>query len=168
VLSRPMDWSQSGLEQAGFSGWVPFSALGTANVPADPGVYVVLRPDNTTPLFLPVSPAGWFKGKDPSVPIADLEKSWVPDASLLYVGKANGGRDGRRGLRTRLDEYRRYGAGTPVAHRGGRYVWQLADSDDLLVGWKTTADGIARELERNMIAEFKAMHSKRPFANLRG
>ena len=45
---------------------------------------------------------------------------------------------------------------------------QLADSDELLVAWKTTADGVARELERDMIAEFKTTHSKRPFANLTG
>jgi hypothetical protein len=163
-----MDWSQQGLRHAGFSGWVPFNALGTTNVPTDPGVYVVLRPTNTTPQFRPVSPAGWFKGKDPSVPIADLEQSWVPDSPLLYIGKANGGSTGRRGLRKRLDEYRRHGAGIPVGHWGGRYVWQLADSDELLVAWKTTADGVARELERDMIAEFKTTHSKRPFANLTG
>jgi hypothetical protein len=86
--------------------------------------------------------------------------------SLLYIGKANGGSTGARGLRRRLDEYRRHGAGSPVGYWGGRYIWQLADSDELLVGWKT--DGGARELERSMIAEFKATHTKRPFANLTG
>jgi hypothetical protein len=163
-----MDWSQQGLVAAGFSGFVSFNALGASNVPSNPGVYVVIRPTSITPQFLTMSPAGWFKGKDPSVPIAELEQSWIPDVSLLYIGKANGGSTGTRGLRKRLDEYRRHGAGSPVGHWGGRYIWQLADSDELLVGWKTTANGSARELERNMIAEFKTEHTKRPFANLTG
>ncbi|MBJ8346966.1 hypothetical protein JGU72_20035 [Antrihabitans sp. YC2-6] len=163
-----MDWSQPALVRAGFSGFVPFRDLPAANVPINPGVYVVVRPTGTTPKFLPASPAGWFKGKDPSVSIPVLQKKWVPDTSLVYVGKANGGSTGRRGLRKRLDEYRRHGAGDPVGHWGGRYIWQLADSDELLVGWKTTADGLARDLERDMIAEFKAAHAQRPFANLAG
>lgn len=163
-----MDWSKEALTHAGFSGFVPFKDLEVADVPINPGVYVVIRPTATVPRFISVSPAGWFKGKDPSVPIAALEESWVPDAPLLYIGKANGGSTGRRGLRKRLDEYRRHGAGNPVGHWGGRYIWQLADSDDLLVGWKTTADSVARELERDMIAEFKATYTKRPFANLTG
>ncbi|APB00222.1 hypothetical protein [Nocardia seriolae] len=45
-------------------------------------------------------------------------------------------------------------------------IWQLADSDELLVGWREVVD--ARALEKAMIAEFVAMHGKRPFANRTG
>ncbi|HVX28920.1 MAG TPA: hypothetical protein VHA53_00465, partial [Nitrolancea sp.] len=70
------------------------------------------------------------------------------------------------GLRRRLDEYRRYGAGEPVAHTGGRYIWQLADSRELLVAWREEPAALA--LEQSLIQSFKAMHDgKRPFANLR-
>ncbi|OUS97449.1 hypothetical protein CA951_02835 [Rhodococcus sp. NCIMB 12038] len=140
----------------------------TSQVPTDPGVHVVLRVSETDPEFRQVSPAGWFKRKDPSVPVATLEDSWVPGSPVVYLGKANGGATGRRGLRMRLDEYRRHGTGEPIGHWGGRYIWQLADSDELVVGWKPTADTNARALKRHLIAEFSSDHAKRPFANLTG
>jgi hypothetical protein len=161
-------WTQDALAMSGFSGFVRLGELPAAEVPIAPGVYVVVRPAATEPEFLKVSPAGWFKGKDPSVALSALESAWVPGSPVVYIGKASGGSTGRRGLRKRLDEYRRHGAGEPVGHWGGRYIWQLADSRELLVGWRSTAEEDARTIEREMIVEFSAAHGKRPFANLTG
>ena len=155
-----------GFTLTGFQGFVSFAALPASDVPAGAGVYVVTRSATTPPVFLPSSPAGWLKGKDPSVPIAVLEANWVPDEPVAYIGKADIGTTGKRGLRKRLDEYRRHGAGEPVGHTGGRYIWQLADSPELLVAWREESD--ASMLEQSMIQSFKAMHGgRRPFANLR-
>lgn len=154
------------VDLSGFVGWVPFSQLTDADVPAGPGVYVVVRRSTEPPHFLNVSPAGHFKGMDPTVPIAELAVLWVPGAHTVYIGKANRGAGGRRGLRHRLTEFRKYGAGVRIGHRGGRRIWQLADHDELLVGWRVTDDAQARTTERALIAAFRAHYGARPFANM--
>ena len=79
----------------GSRGFVPFSELPAAGVPRGQGVYVVLRRHVDEPEFLDVSPAGRFKGKDPSVEASELHDAWVDRALVLYVGKASAGAAGR-------------------------------------------------------------------------
>jgi len=156
------------IDLSGFTGWVPFAALPTADVPTGPGVYVVVRPGDGPPSFLAVSPAGHFKGRDPTAPVAELAALWVPGARVVYIGKASLGAGGRRGLRQRLDEYRRFGAGVPVGHSGGRRIWQLADHAGLLVAWRVTDDVDAARTETAMLADFRTHYGRLPFANMRG
>lgn len=110
-----MDWSRDALTKCGFTGFVLFAELLSVDVPTGPGVYVVLRPADVEPTFVEISPAGWFKGQDPSVSIDELQRAWVPGAGVVYLGKAND-------LRRRLNEYRRHGDGQRVGHWGGRYL----------------------------------------------
>lgn len=161
-----MEWTRVGLEADGFGGFVRFPDLRGAEVPAAPGVYVVVRQRDGEPEFLPSSPAGRFKGKDPSAARERLEAEWVAGAEVVYIGKASGGARGRRGLRKRLDEFRRFGEGEPIGHWGGRLIWQLEESDTLLVCWKETDEEPAL-LESAMILEFATKFRRRPFANLR-
>ncbi len=85
---------------------------------------------------------------------------------MLYIGKADTGKDGRRGLRKRLDEYCRFGAGEPVGHYGGRYIWQLADADQLLVAWPPILDEEPVEVEDRLLDDFERVYGALPFANL--
>lgn len=161
-----MEWTRAGLEAGGFGGFVRFADLHDAGVPAGPGVYVIVRQCNGAPEFLPSSPAGRFKGKDPSVTRERLEAEWVAGTDAVYIGKASGGASGRRGLRKRLNEFRRFGEGEPIGHWGGRLIWQLKESDSLLVCWKETDEEPVR-VESAMILEFATEFGRRPFANLR-
>ncbi|MFD9591962.1 hypothetical protein ACFWA9_04280 [Kitasatospora sp. NPDC059973] len=159
--SRSTTLTHATLAKRGFVGFVPFANLPYSAVPADEGVYVVLRPATSRPVFLPRSPAGHRKGRDPSATAATLNRAWVPGAQVVYVGKAAG----RQGLSKRLNAYRRQGQGRNAGHGGGEYVWQLADSDTLLVAWRAGAEPPAGRAEAELIAEFTAVHGALPFAN---
>lgn len=156
-----MKWTQAGLAAAGFEGFVPLADLDESLAPPEAGVYAVLRPSVAPPVFCPDSPAGRFKGKNPTVPIAALVEAWIAGAEVLYLGKAGG----RKGLSRRLGEYRRHGSGRRVGHWGGRLIWQLVDSGELLVAWQPTPDADPEQVEADLIAAFVAHHGQRPFAN---
>ncbi len=160
----PIDFGRSALDAAGFEGWRTWDELRLSSfegVPPGPCVYVVFRVATDEPSFLAESPAGRFKGQNPTVPIDVLRAAWVPGAQVVYVGKGSVGK-------RRLRQYAQYGAGRPVGHRGGRYIWQLVDAPDLLVAWCSVgnSDG-AREHERRLLLHFADLHAGRlPFANL--
>jgi hypothetical protein len=154
------------IRQSGFEGFVAISTLQTLNctqVPDKPGVYLILRSDMAPPDFLSESTGGHFKGKNPTVPVSKLQSKWVEDSLVLNIGKAGGG---NATLRSRLKQYMQFGQGKPVGHHGGRYVWQLAHSSDLLVCWKVTPDDIPRIVEKALIEEFETVYGRLPFANL--
>lgn len=147
------------LEALGFEGWLPFqSSEAWSYCPVASGVYAVVREPSEPPVFEQRSPAGWFKGRDPSVPLEALQANWVDGAEVIYIGKANS-------LRRRLRELRRFGAGEPVGHWGGRLIWQLAHESRLSVAWKETP-GVAPEMvEAELLESFRQKYGKYPFAN---
>lgn len=154
------EFTPDGLRKMGFAGFETVARLRRTNlgsVPWTSGVYSVLRPDLSEPLFLSVSSGGWWKGKDPSVPSPLLEAAWLPDAYVLYFGKADV-------LRDRIGLYFSFGAGQNVMHYGGRYLWHLDKTEELVVAWKSSNQ--PREDERALIVAFRAVYGDRPFANL--
>lgn len=159
-------WSADALREGGFVGFVPIAGLQSSEVPAAPGVYAVLRAIDAAPAFLDASAGGPVKGKDPSVAGDVLARKWVDGAEVVYLGKATAGAVGRGGLRKRLEELLRFGRGEAVRRWGGRYIWQLADLDDLVVAWNVT-DEEPSVVESRMLRDFIAHYGRLPFANLR-
>lgn len=158
------DLNSTALSEQGFRGFVPVSDLqeNSLQIPSIMGIYTVLRTSATPPNFLERSPASWFKSKDPTVPVSRLTDEWVPGAEVLYIGSGDSLRD-RVGL---LIEFSDAGRSKSVFHWGGRLLWQLADSENLVVAWKATPQGIGRE-ERDLVLEFKEAFEMLPFANLK-
>lgn len=108
---------------------------GCSVIPNEMGVYVIVRESTVPPVFLERSIGGYFKGKDPTLPVDELRRNWISNMHVIYIGKA-GGLSSAATLRSRLKQYMDFGCGKPIGHQGGRMIWQLADSDELIVGWK--------------------------------
>ena len=157
------------LKTLGFEGFKSMSELmagAKSQIPYQMGVYVILRESNSEPIFMEEGTGGFFKGKNPNVSLSELRSKWVDGTSIVYIGKA-GGMGSSATLNKRLGQYLRFGQGANVGHWGGRYIWQLKDSRDLVVCWKILSSEEPREMEQKMIEEFKSKHSRmRPFANL--
>jgi hypothetical protein len=162
--TQTMGLTRRVLETGGFCGFASFSDLSDQLIPPDSGIYAVLRTDESAPTFLAASTAGWRKGSNPAVSTAHLAAKWVEGAEVLYIGKADAGATASHGLRGRLRQYARHGAGG-TSHHGGRYIWQLQDAAALLVAWKPALD--PRGEETALLAEFETLHHALPFANLR-
>lgn len=163
-----MAFQRKDLEEYGFRGFVTISYLkenGCREIPKQIGVYVVVRKSSEKVGFLEESIGGYFKDKNPTVSISELEDNWVEGASVINIGKA-GGTGIKANLFSRIDQYIKFGKGKNVSHRGGRYIWQLKDSDELLIAWKTLTDEEPEVVEAALIDEFRNQYGKRPFANL--
>lgn len=149
---------------SGFEGFVPLRGVlsSLSQIPSESGVYIVVRPSRLLPKFRRQSAAGRFKGLDPTYPVELLRNKWVPGAKIIYVGKA--GPKAKRTLRRRIGELVRFGSGEPVAHRGGRALWQLEGIWDAQIAWKIIRRD-PRDAERQMIAKFKLRYGRLPYAN---
>lgn len=133
------------------------------------GIYIVVYNNIDNPSYLSKGLGGFFKKMNPNVPVETLKHNWVNfkpgDDNIVYIGKAGGGNT-RSILKKRIKAYINFGTGKSSPHWGGRYIWQLANSDNLKICWKESGDPINDE--KNMLLEFKAKHDNRlPFANLR-
>lgn len=159
-------FDKEGLTEEGFAGFTSFAELTLSEVPQSSGVYAVLMPEDFAPRFLVTNTGGHFKGKDPSVAEDILSARWVTEAEVLYIGKAGAGKTAKRGLRKRIQEFADFGRGAPVGHWGGRLLWQLADSQDLVIAWKVLPPGLVDATEARYHADFLAVHGQLPFANL--
>ncbi len=159
--------NQADLRKAGFEGFLPFSELGSPMkrraIPCKAGVYFAIRNTSVEPQFIQPSPAGWCKGNDPTIAANRLEDAWVKDAIVLYIGKA-GGTGQKATLRKRISAYIRHGFGRMASHWGGRAIWQIPDSHNLIVAWRIVNEMEPRSIEALMIERFVEIYGKRPFA----
>jgi len=161
-----MLFSKKSLTEDGFTGFRPLDELDPMRIPQGPGIFVVLRPGDFEPSFLSKSTAGTFKKKDPNLKREDLESEWIPDASVLYIGKASAGSQGNRGLRKQLQEFMDYGRGRPTVVWDARLIWQLRDALDLIVAWKELPASEVNAAEAAYHADIVAAYGRLPFANL--
>ena len=153
----PPSWDRAGLESVGFRGFVTFDDVRIPRhleLPKTHGIYAVVRPGSTKRAFTSTSLA---EGKPYEV--ETLVGRWVEDSPILYIGKAD---PAKGGIHSRVKQYARRGS----SHTGGRAIWQLADANELLVGWAPTDEELGRTVEQRWIARFEETFGRKPFANV--
>lgn len=155
------------IKDQGFVGFIKVSDLmrDSSRIPDRPGVYMVLYIVSSIPTFIHPGTGGFFKKEDPNKPESFLQQNWVKETVVVYIGKA-GGTGNTTTLSKRLRLYLRFGQGAPVGHKGGRLIWQIRNSGELLFCWKTIISGEPRKAESELIREFVEYYTKKPFANL--
>ena len=128
-------------------------------LPETAGVYMIVQPKGFRRRFVKRGTGGRFKRKDPNVNLKTLQSHWVSGANELYIGKADN-------LRKRVRSMLKFGSRKPVAHWGGRLIWQLRNSWDLLLCWAEHPTPEIEEARR--LDKFSKTHGQLlPFANLR-
>jgi hypothetical protein len=126
----------------------------------------VIYPFKSKPVFLPQGTGGRLKAKNPNAATSELEERWVAQSRVLYLGKA--GAPGESGtLHERIKHASQFGRGRRVAHWGGRLIWQIGGSADLLIRWRATPNEVPRRVEQHLIRKLVSHYSMLPFANLR-
>lgn len=162
-------FNAAGLREAGFVVPIPFrdiertdvlSYRGASDVQ---GVYVVLHEPAPQPDFL----APDHPKHQKVTATACLAERWVPEASVLYIGKAPlrapNKRGKRAGLWQRIKEYRGFVYRSRTNHQGGEDLRRLPDRDSFMVTWKDVPNPSGTE--RDLILEFSGVYGRRPFGN---
>ena len=146
----------------GFIGFTKVEKLATEvnNIVDLPGVYIVLYMSNLKPNFILKGTGGFFKNKNPNVKIEILDDNWVTNANIVYIGKATS-------LQVRIKQFIYFGQGRNIGHYGGRYIWQIEKSNELLFCWKIFDNINPRDFEKKLINQFQQKYYKKPFANLK-
>ena len=80
-----------------------------------------------------------------------LSHFWLPDESILYIGKAG------RSIRKRVRQYYRTELGQCRPHAGGHWVKTLSILNDLFIYWVDIAE--PEEMELQLLNSFKAQVS---------
>lgn len=139
-------------------------------LPTTSGVYFVLMPKDFK-IVLKEETDGFkltSKGKPSAYPIEELIKKANHygieppySSNILYIGKA-------RDLKRRIEQYvgYRYDAQNLFPHDSGRAIWQLENNEKLLVRYlECTENEECKEMEHNLLINYKAKHGMYPFAN---
>ncbi|WIM90847.1 hypothetical protein [Porphyromonas gingivalis] len=150
------------IKKYGFKGFESVKDLreDSSRIPKKKGVYLVLKPQDMDVDFLETGTGGHTKG-NPNVSRDKLKAKRIEHMLVLYVGRTG------RTLYERINELLRFGQGENIDHWGGRYLWQINHSEELVICWKEMQDEDPEEIWKQLLWDFESVYSKLPFANLR-
>lgn len=77
-----------------------------------------------------------------------LKEFWIPDETILYIGKAG------TSLKDRVNQYYNTRLGDPKPHAGGHWIKTLENLSDLNIFWTTSVGEKAKDVEERFIKNF--------------
>lgn len=133
-------------------------------IPEKKGIYIVIKSKEMKIEFsMDTTAIKEYKNKSMIYNIDLLnDKFEQSDKEILYIGKVGGKRNN---LKQRISQYVRYGYGEVNNHRGGRAIWQIADSKSLLLGFIECDN--PEKIEKELLEEYESKHKVLPIANWR-
>ena len=95
------------------------------------------------------------------------EKSKSNDDIILYIGKAT--RKNSDGLYKRINEYIKWGYGEGQIHAGGRAIWQIPKSKEILKFYWIRLASLqeSKDMEAKLIKKYEEKFGNIPFANMK-
>jgi hypothetical protein len=123
---------------------------------------VLTEPGRVVPQILRDSVGGIHKHKPLTDDPVTVAANWQAGAEVLYIGMAGSA----KGLHDRLWAYAKQGRGFGAGHRGGRYLWQLPNSDGFTVAWRESGDLSAHDVEDALLTLYIESWGDRPFENM--
>lgn len=129
------------------------------------GIYIVKVTEGHVPNFLYNTTAiRDYLGRDMLYRVTVLSDKYSKgDKAVLYIGKAGGV---NHSLDKRIRQLVKYGAGEVKNHRGGRAIWQIQNSRDLLLGYLECEQ--PEIYEKKLLIEYKEKYGVLPVANWQG
>lgn len=124
------------------------------DLPKEAGVYVVYTP--TPPIFQ----AQTALQARSLAEVTFLQNKWqaTQPTDILYIGKASN-------IRQRVRALVRFGVGKAKNHRGGEWLWQVANIRQAKLLTQTCPTGQDEPFESYLLAQFKEAHGQLPLAN---
>lgn len=128
-------------------------------LPISPGL-IIVKWKGEKPEFLRTGTGGTYDGREPNVSLEKLEAKWVNGAEIVNIGFS-------KSIADRINALLLFSQGEPVRHNGGRYMWQIKNSEQLIVCWKKMpTEGSAKRAKKDLLEAFRWIHGVLPFANL--
>lgn len=160
AFGAPLSWKAAGKK------------LGS--IPNDPGVYVIIGKKSKTAPIDPSMIMSWIarcpkmklNGTKPTAKgqTAYLSSYWLPNETVLYIGKAGSN------LRTRIGQFLKHNLGAKSPHSGGQWLLALSTLPSLQIYWSIAeSKSHAAELESRALLFFASQADtvgSLPFANL--
>ena len=137
------------------------------DIPACPGIYCVYMPEDIVLSFSDCAGRAKYAVPTSANDLQTKQERILANGptDILYIGKAG---SMSSNLRKRIGQLARFGVGHARNHRGGEYLWQINEIENVCVLTQCCPRGQPESFESRLLAKFRNVHEDWPLANRTG